>query len=246
MTTLLFISLSRKIKLKWWIWVVTIMTGASNSRATELPPLRSAVQVTQLNPAMADTTARPPEAASPPPPLSPDPQNHNIPFLLQRRPVSHHWYWQHTGSSEVISNDSHLTPTQTPARSSRLTHVSPGPFLTEEPASLCRSRSGPLRLCEGLNWVLLIQALVKSPWLDFYRTILKAIGRSCTDDGNLKDLDVAQQIADCGCVWRAGCHSVRKTVLEAASYHLRVYVFHHSTLGERLRWRIKGKIRINK
>lgn len=113
-----------------WLWALTIMTKGNNSQSTqrlpqsssasELPSLRSSVQVTQLNPAVAETAAWPPRLW-----VLPWPAESQHPLLLQRGPGSHHWYWQHTGSSEVINNDSiYLTPTQTPAHLSRLTHVS--------------------------------------------------------------------------------------------------------------------------
>lgn len=94
--------------------------GCQGLSASELPSLRSSVQVTQLNPALADTNSRAPRQR-----VLPWPAESQHPLLVQPEPGSHHWYWQHTGSSEVINNDSiYLTPTQTPAHSSRLTHVS--------------------------------------------------------------------------------------------------------------------------
>lgn len=112
-----------------WLSALTVMAGASNSQSTqrlphifsasELPSLRSSVQVTQLNLAMADTPAWPRGW------VLPRPAESQHPLLLQRGPGSHHWYWQHTGSSEVINNESiYLTQTQTPAHLSWLTHVS--------------------------------------------------------------------------------------------------------------------------
>lgn len=107
----------KSFRIHWWLSLVRdqlqpVLELPQTSSASELPSSRSLVQV-------RPTLQPGPEAAGPPPI-----QRITTSRCTAAGPPSTRRSSQHTGSSEVINNDSiYLTLTQTPARLSWPTHV---------------------------------------------------------------------------------------------------------------------------